>query len=99
MRTSEESYGITSHCRIDLPITYEFAINSLPLRLQVIPWNLVKAVDANAVCLVFLALANPRSAPDTLDQEVRLGSYFAFFHGVNLRDAHYDLISTSLNEG
>src|ERR1051326_2296413 len=25
-----------------------FAINSLPLRLQVIPWNLVKAFEANA---------------------------------------------------
>lgn len=37
VRTSEESWGITSTLPDDLPITYEFAINSLPLRLQVIP--------------------------------------------------------------
>jgi hypothetical protein len=34
---AEEKIPALQHRRIDLPITYEFAINSLPLRLQVIP--------------------------------------------------------------
>ena len=40
-------------------------------------------------------LANLRSAPAALDPEVRLGSYFAFLHGVKLLDPHYDFISAA----
>ena len=81
-----------------LAVANEFAVDSSLLHAQMVAQYLIKTLQANTFRFFFLILSNLGSAPDALDQEVRLGS-FAFFHSVKLLDPHYDLISARLNEG
>jgi hypothetical protein len=63
-----------------LSVTNEFTIRGGFLRVQMVAQDLVKALEADAIRLLFLIVANLGPAPDTLDREFFV-LWLCFFHG------------------